>query len=92
MSDESRGLKVIVRDYAGRPLHRLVWAIGNGCFYICAEDQMQMLLDGDTSAAAIGFPASDVFEYDPRFEKLGSGECFDWSALRPASGLCATAT
>jgi len=57
------GIKVIARDYMGMPHIRVLWAFGERCIYICAEDQYKMLMDGEKHTPAIGFPKEDIFEY-----------------------------
>lgn len=88
----TKGSKVVVRDYAGRPLTRLVWEVGSRCVYICTEEQMEMLLNDDRTAAPIGFPIEDVFEYDERANCFNGGMAFDWGALRCFKDFCASAT
>ncbi|MEE9494380.1 MAG: hypothetical protein V3W04_13510 [Gammaproteobacteria bacterium] len=81
MGKKLRGTKVIVRDFLDRPFVRVLWAIGDKCIYICSDDQFADLLDGDTSAPAIGFPKKDVFIWDDSIESTLSSEPFDWRKL-----------
>lgn len=58
------GQKVIIRDYAGRPLARTVWAVKNGKILITNEEIYGQLQRGLPSPVPIGFSYEDVFHYD----------------------------
>ena len=82
-----RGTLVIARDYSGTPLVRRVWDSGSRLVYLSEETQFQQLSTGNNALIPVGFPAEDVFAYDPKaVEAIASGS-LDWSSLRIFSAL-----
>ena len=82
-----RGSLVIARDYKGSPLLRRVWDAGSGVVYLSEESQFQQLSTGRDALRPVGFPAGDVFAYDPNLaEDIASGSV-DWNSLRKFDAL-----
>jgi hypothetical protein len=82
-----RGSLVIARDYKWSALVRRVWESGSKLIYLSEEASFQQLSTGRTGLIPVGFPADDVFEYDPAvIEKIGTGS-FDWNSLRRFDAL-----
>ncbi len=78
-----RGDKVVVRDYYGKGLIRILWDIGEDVFYICSERQYPLLVKGDDFAfSPIGFPKHDVFQYDDSVDMNDKSSQFDFSLLK----------
>jgi hypothetical protein len=77
-----RGSLVIARDYRGQPLVRRVWESGSKVVYLSEESQFQQLSTGGDGLRPVGFPAEDVFVYDPaKVEAIADG-AVDWGSLR----------
>lgn len=55
---------VVARSFGDVPLIRRVWDEGKDVVYICTEERYSQLLAGETDLPPVGFPKSDVFEYD----------------------------
>jgi len=81
MLNMSRGEKVVIRDYKGRPHIRILWDVGDRCAYICSKEQYEHLINGDTFSPAIGFPFSDVYRCDDTIEALINSNAFEWGIL-----------
>jgi hypothetical protein len=82
-----RGTLVIARCYGGRPAVLRVWDRGSKLIYLSEESQFQQLSTGREALPPIGFPADDVFAYDPAaMEQVVSGSV-DWGSLRKFSAL-----
>lgn len=81
MKSAKKGDKVIVRDYAGQALIRVLWGVGETCVYLCSEEQYAQLLSGDDSAPAIGFPKFDVFQYNETIKQSADERILDWGML-----------
>ncbi len=77
-----RGSLVIARDYKGTPLVRRVWETGGNIVYLSEESQFQQLSTGREALRPVGFPAEDVFTYDPEAVAEIANGSFDWSSLR----------
>ncbi len=60
---------VIVRDFMGNYLKRVVLGQGKGLVYVANPDHLEAVLEGDSSP--IGFPDYDVYVFD---EALFSGD------------------
>jgi len=61
---------------------RRVWDAGSKLVYLSEESQFQRLSTGGYALRPVGFPAEDVFAYDPdAVTKITSGS-LDWSSLR----------
>jgi hypothetical protein len=82
-----RGSLVIARDYKGCGLVRRVWDLGRNLIYLSEESQFQQLSTGMNALTPIGFPAEDVFTYDPALtEGIASGS-LDWGSMRSFTAL-----
>lgn len=82
-----RGSLVIARDYRNAALVMRVWDNNHRVIYLSEESQFQQLSTGRDALAPVGFPAEDVFVYDPHtIEKLKSGSV-DWSSLQKFDAL-----
>jgi hypothetical protein len=77
-----RGSLVIARDYKGCPLVRRVWDLGRKLVYLSEERQFQQLSTGCTGLIPVGFPAEDVFAYDPQAAEAIASGSMDWGSLR----------
>ncbi|MCH7922482.1 MAG: hypothetical protein IH975_05550 [Nitrospinae bacterium] len=81
-----QGKRVIVRDFIGRPLERIIWEVAKGAVFITNDEQFKKLIKGAEDALLpIGFPPEDVFEYDPPWMEAlqeSAGEEPDWSKLK----------
>ena len=77
-----RGSLVIARDYTGSPLLRRVWEAGSKVVYLSEESQFQQLSTGREALRPVGFPAGDVFAYDPKAAEAIASGSVDWSSLR----------
>ena len=82
-----RGSLVIARDYKSQPLVRRVWESGRKVVYLCEETQFQRLSTGMDGLKPIGFPAEDVFDYDPSAEEAMRIGTLDWSVMRRFDAL-----
>jgi hypothetical protein len=82
-----RGSLVIARDYKGEPLVRRVWEFGSKVVYLSEETQFQQLSTGGDGLRPVGFPAEDVFVYDPLMEEAIRGGVLDWDRLRRFDAL-----
>jgi hypothetical protein len=77
-----RGSLVIARDYKGAPLLRRVWEAGSKVVYLSEESQFQQLSTGLDALRPVGFPAGDVFVYDPSLAADIANGSVDWSSLQ----------
>jgi hypothetical protein len=82
-----RGDLVIVRAYGGVPFVRRIWDEDDQVIFITNDEQLKLLLAGETAIQPIGFPREDVFKYDPelatsieQFHRCGK---WDWKKLVP---------
>ncbi len=80
------GRFVIVRDFEGKPLRRVVVKVGERVIYVANPDALQRVNSGESSA--VGFPPEDVYVYDEiEFSKLAlewdaTGRATQWNTLR----------
>lgn len=82
-----KGTLVIARGYEDKAFVLRVWDRGKGLIYLSSDSQFQQLSTGRSGLIPIGFPAEDVFAYDPgAIEKMASGSP-DWSSLRRFDAL-----
>jgi hypothetical protein len=77
-----RGSLVIARDYMGAALVRRVWDSGRRVIYLSEESQFQQLSTGGSGLVPVGFPAEDVFAYDPAVAQVIQNGSVAWSSLR----------
>ena len=82
-----RGSLVIARDYKGATLERRVWESGSKVVYLSEETQFQQLSTGAAALRPVGFPAEDVFVYDPSMEEALRNGVLDWGILRRFDAL-----
>ena len=73
--------RVIVKDFAGLQLVRVVCYTTDSAVFVTTENEFQNIKSGTSDLKPIGFPRADVFCYEP---SLGSQ--VDWSKLRPWVG------
>ena len=85
MGANSRGTLVIARDYKGDALVRRVWETCSKLIYLSDEVCFQQLSTGMDTLRPIGFPAEDVFTYDPAMAQDIASGSVDWSSLRPVT-------
>jgi hypothetical protein len=72
---------VIVRADQEKPLRRMAVGARNGVILVVAEESLGRLESGET--VPIGFPFSDVFEFDADvYERIRNGG-IGWDAARP---------
>ena len=64
-----------------------VWEAGNKVVYLSEESQFQQLSTGGDALRPVGFPAGDVFAYDPRFAEAIASGAVDWSWLQKFEAL-----
>jgi hypothetical protein len=76
-----RGTFVIARTYNGRPLVLRVWDCGLNVIYLSEESQFQQLSTGRRALSPVGFPAEDVFTYDPEKVKDLENGAVEWNSL-----------
>jgi hypothetical protein len=81
-----RGRVVVVRDFTGVPLVRVVWDADDGAVYITDEDGYRCLTEGDDTISAVGFPRRDVFAYDSAAQDVLATDPVDWSKLERWTG------
>ena len=82
-----RGSLVIAMCYGGIAVVLRVWDCNKNVIYLSEESQFQRLSTGLEALRPIGFPANDVFAYDPALaEKFGS-DALDWSSLKKFSAI-----
>jgi hypothetical protein len=87
MHDNMRGSLVVARCYRDAAVVLRVWDCNKNVIYLSEESQFQRLSTGLDALRPVGFPANDVFAYDPALaEKLGS-DALDWSSLKKFSAL-----
>ncbi len=82
-----RGTLVIARDYSGAALVRRVWDSGGRLIYLSDEAQFQQLSTGLRGLSPVGFPAEDVFAYDPNMAQVIASGPVDWGSLRKFTAL-----
>jgi hypothetical protein len=82
-----RGTLVIARDYSGSALVRRVWDRSRRLVYLSDEGQFQQLSTGGEGFTPVGFPAEDVFVYDPALAGEIANGSVDWSSLRRFTAL-----
>ena len=75
-----RGDRVVVRDFQGNALIRMVWDTYDGVVYVTNEEQFKRLQEGLIALQPIGFPAQDVFKFAPETAKKVKGRV-DWKKL-----------
>ncbi len=83
-----RGKKIIVRAWGDRPLVRVVWDVCGSSVLVTDERGLESLQAGTEASMPIGFPFSDVFEYEDNeaskvLEAYASGYPPQWSELHP---------
>ena len=79
------GDRVIVRDCKDKPLVRRVWDEDGKAVYIHSEEEFHKAIAGKPCLLPVGFPARDVFEYDPALiAEDGTPHIvpWDWSKAR----------
>ncbi len=81
-----QGDKVIVRAFRGKPLERRVCEVTKGKVFVCRPDLLDQCQQGE--AWPVGFPAGDVFSFDPdllnRLENADRSELASiWRGARP---------
>lgn len=59
-----RGDLILVRDDDGQPLVRRLWSSNRAAAYVCNVEQFELLSEGASSSAPVGFPWEDAFEFD----------------------------
>jgi len=77
-----RGSLVIARCYGGMPAVLRVWEAFSKVIYLSEDSQFQQLSTGMEALRPVGFPAEDVFAYDPHAVKKIAKGSMDWSSLR----------
>jgi len=82
-----RGSLVIARDYKGVALVRRVWEASSKVVYLSEERQFQQLSTGMDALRPVGFPAADVFAYDPTAAEAIKNGSVDWSTLELFTAL-----
>jgi hypothetical protein len=59
-----RGQLVVCKDISGRALVRRLWDISSSGVFIHSEEEFSKRMSGQKSLEPVGFPASEVFQYD----------------------------
>ena len=71
---------VIARAFDGAALVRRVWEAANGLVYLSSDPEFAKLVAGRDALPPIGFPACDVFVYEP--EALMHKGGVNWAHLK----------
>jgi hypothetical protein len=82
-----RGSLVIARDYRNAALVMRVWDSNRRLVYLSEESQFQQLSTGRDALVPVGFPAEDVFVYDPRLAEGIVNGSIDWGLLQNYDAL-----
>ena len=88
-----RGQKVLARAFQDAPKVLRLWEVVPGGYLLCGDAEFTELANGNIDILPVGFPAEDVFEYEPalveRIEGVltGGGEPREvrqlWQQARP---------
>ncbi len=86
---------LIVRDFKGKPLKRVLVGYGNGLAYVANPDLVEAVNNGDSYP--VGFPSEDSYLFDnacfyslsEEWEKTGKICDASWSKLRPLTSASA---
>ncbi len=78
-----RGQLIVCKDVSGRALVRRLWDVSNSGVFIHNEEEFYKRMSGEKCLDPVGFPTSDVFEYDDE-AKLEIGKTApNWEKLTP---------
>lgn len=80
---------IVVRDFAGKPLKRVVIAEADGLVYVSSPDLVEAVNNGESYP--VGFPIEDVYLFEMarfssmagEYERVGRVDEVSWEKLKP---------
>jgi len=82
-----RGSLVFARCYGGKVAVLKVWSEDENIVLLSDPRQFDRLQHGLDALSPVGFPKSDVFEYDERIAKDTGDLKIKWESLKPYADL-----